>query len=77
MTIVDRKDHRVLHEVHVGQKPEGVSFVGATTQLAVAVYAEDVVRILDAKTGAITASIPVFDEPYGVVSDGRMAIACS
>ncbi len=69
VTIVDLNTHRVLREIPVGEKPEGVSFVGETTQVAVAVYAEDVIKILNASTGEITAVIPVFDEPYGVVSN--------
>jgi YVTN family beta-propeller protein len=73
VTIVDLVSHKVLREIAVGKKPEGVSFLGATHRFAVAVYGEDVVVILDGDSGKREASIEVFDEPYGVVSsaDGR------
>ena len=73
VTIVDLVSHKVLREIAVGKKPEGVSFLGATHRFAVAVYGEDVVVILDGDSGKREVSIEVFDEPYGVVSsaDGR------
>lgn len=69
LTVVDLKSHTKVREVRVGEKPEGVSFVGDTHQVAVAVYAEDKVVILNATNGGKLAHIEVFDEPYGVVSD--------
>jgi len=69
VTVIDRARRQVLHEIPVGSKPEGVSFVGATHKVAVAVYAEDVLTLIDADQGAQIVSIPLFDEPYGVVSN--------
>jgi YVTN family beta-propeller protein len=73
VTIVDRAAHRVLREIRVGNKPEGISFIGETHELAVALYAEDRVAFIHADTGATLGSVEVFDEPYGVVatSDGK------
>ena len=68
VTIVNLATHRVLHEVRVGRHPEGVTFLGDTHRLAVAVYDEDQVTFLDGDSGKITSTVDVFDEPYGVVS---------
>lgn len=69
VTIVDLASHTKLREIPVGKKPEGVSFIGPTSQLAVAVYGEDKVVIVNATNGGRLADLEVFDEPYGVVSD--------
>jgi DNA-binding beta-propeller fold protein YncE len=73
VTIVDLSRHEVLREVAVGNKPEGVTFLGPTHSLAVAVYGEDKVVLLDGDSGKRQAQVKVFDEPYGVVSssDGK------
>ncbi|MBL4885398.1 MAG: hypothetical protein JKY95_12795, partial [Planctomycetaceae bacterium] len=73
VTIVDLKTHQVIREIKVGKHPEGVSFIGASYRLAVAVYDQDQVLLLDAQTGKTTNKIDVFDEPYGIVStkDGK------
>ena len=69
VTIVELPEHNLRAEVPVGKHPEGVSFIGPSHTLAVAVYAEDQVVIVDADTGEAQSSIDVFDEPYGVISD--------
>ncbi|MCI0636551.1 MAG: beta-propeller fold lactonase family protein, partial [Actinobacteria bacterium] len=69
VTVVDLVSHRKLREVSVGRHPEGLTFVGRTRTLAVAVYDEDRVVFLDADTGATAGVAEVFDEPYGVVSN--------
>lgn len=68
VSIVDLESHQLLHEIAVGDKPEGVTFVGQTYNVAVAVYGNDEVVFLDAETGEVTARVEVFDEPYGIVS---------
>lgn len=57
-----------LWETDVGQHPEGVTYVGDSKQLACCVYSSDNIQILD-PDGTIAHTIPVFDEPYGIVSD--------
>jgi YVTN family beta-propeller protein len=68
VTIVDLAKREKLHEVPVGKHPEGVSFLGQSHELAVAVYADDRVAIVDGDAGKVTRQIDVFDEPYGIVS---------
>jgi len=55
-------------ETPVGRHPEGLTFVGGTHQLAVAVYADDEVALIDADRGEVAAKVQVFDEPYSVIS---------
>ncbi|MDA1213880.1 MAG: beta-propeller fold lactonase family protein [Planctomycetota bacterium] len=69
VTIVDLTTNKTLREFTVGHKPEGVTFVGETHQLAIAVYADDVIMFCDADTAAEIATVDVFDEPYGLVSN--------
>lgn len=73
VTIVDLQRHEKLREVPVGHDPEGVSFIGNGHGLAVAVYGDDTVVMLNADTGEISHRVAVYDEPYGVVSsvDGK------
>lgn len=68
VTIVDLESNKVLREVKVGKKPEGVSFLGDSHTLGVAVYEDDKIVFLDADSGTINNTTEVFDEPYGVVS---------
>jgi YVTN family beta-propeller protein len=73
VTVVDTAARRVLHEVTVGDKPEGVTWVGPGPLAAVTVYRDDRVVLLDAAAGTVVARLAVDDEPYGVVAtrDGR------
>ncbi|HVJ84581.1 MAG TPA: hypothetical protein VM452_02995, partial [Caulifigura sp.] len=70
VTILSRQDGvwSKKSEVSVGRHPEGVSFVGGTHNVAVAVYGDDAVAVIDADKGEQTAWIEVDDEPYSVVS---------
>ena len=68
VTIVDSATFAKLREIPVGHKPEGVTFLGDTHQVAVAIYADDQVAFLDADQGEILGRCEVFDEPYSVVS---------
>ncbi len=69
VTVVDLGTNQKLREFDVGHKPEGVTFVGDSHQLAIAIYADDVIAFWDADVGTQVASVEVFDEPYGVVSN--------
>ena len=68
VTIVDPATLTKLREIPVGHKPEGVTFLGETHQLAVAAYADDLVVFVDADKGEVVGRCEVFDEPYGVVA---------
>lgn len=69
VTIVNLVNHTKLRELAVGTKPEGVTFVGDSHRIAVAVYGDDRIVILDGDSGKEVGRCEVFDEPYGIVSD--------
>lgn len=69
LSVVDLKSHQKLQEIDTGLHPEGVSFLGKTHQVAVAVYGDDRVLFVDADSGETVGSLEVFDEPYGIVSN--------
>src|SRR5262249_12911958 len=75
VSIIDVAGRAKLREVAVGKKPEGVTFLGDSHRLAVAVYGDDRVVLVDADAGTTAGSVAVFDEPYGIVTepDGRTA----
>ncbi len=67
VALFDLDSQQRTHLLPVGHHPEGITFV--TDQLlAVAVYGDDLVKLIDTRSGRVTAEIPVFDEPYGVVA---------
>jgi YVTN family beta-propeller protein len=75
VTVIDAAARKKLHEVKVGDKPDGVTWVGAGPVAAVTVYHEDRVVFLDAKAGRVLKKLDVSDEPYGIVAnkDGSRA----
>jgi len=68
VSIVDLQSKKVVHEIGVGHHPEGVTFLGKTTNIAVTVYGDDQVVLADGATGKVTGRIAVEDEPYGIVA---------
>ncbi|MFN0053233.1 MAG: beta-propeller fold lactonase family protein [Planctomycetales bacterium] len=68
VSIVDLAGGVVVHEVQVGKKPEGVTFLGGTHALAATAYGDDKVVLIDGDAGTVQGSIDVFDEPYGIVA---------
>lgn len=68
VTVVDTKERKALREIAVGEKPEGVSWVGKGPLAAVTVYRDDAVVFFDASTGKIVSKVAVTNEPYGIVS---------
>ena len=75
VSIVDLASGKLLREVVIGKKLEGVSFLGSSHSLAATAYADDNVVLVDGDAGTILKNIAVLDEPYGVVStrDGAKA----
>jgi YVTN family beta-propeller protein len=75
VTVIDTAARKKVHEIPVGEKPEGVTWVGAGPLAAVAVYHEDRVVFLDAREGRVVNRLAVADEPYGIVAspDGGRA----
>lgn len=55
-------------ETRVGKRPESSTLLGNGKIAAVTVYDEDSVVLIDTKTGAISSTIHVQDEPYGCVA---------
>ena len=74
VTFIDLKSRKVLKEVAVGDKPEGVAWLGSASQAAVAVYRENLVVFVDAASGSVH-KLRVAAEPYGIVAtkDGGRA----
>jgi YVTN family beta-propeller protein len=75
VTVVDTTTNKALREITVGDKPEGVSWIGNGPVALVTVYNEDIVAFVDTETGKIVEKLAVPDEPYGIVvsKDGRFA----
>ena len=75
VTVIDLKTRKKLHEVAVGDKPEGAAWIGDSSLVAVTVYREDKVAFVDAAAGKAVAFLDVDDEPYGIVAarDGKTA----
>lgn len=74
VTIVDLQTRKPVHEVKVGDKPEGAAWVGGDLA-CVTVYRDDVVAFIDTKAGKVVHELKVEDEPYGIVAlkDGSKA----
>jgi DNA-binding beta-propeller fold protein YncE len=77
ITFVDLPRREVLGEVAVGKAPESVCILGKGPRVAVALWAEDRVAIVDGDKRAVVRTIDVPDEPYGLVAtdDGRRLYA--
>jgi len=75
ITVVDTAANTVLREIAVGDKPEGVAWIGNGPLAVVTVYNDDIVAFVDTNTGKVVAKLRVSDEPYGIVvtKDGRYA----
>lgn len=69
VTVIDAAASKVLHEIKVGQRPEGVSWIGTSGLAAVTCYTDDTVVFVDPKAGKVLTTIKVSPEPYGIVSD--------
>jgi YVTN family beta-propeller protein len=75
VTVVDLKTRKAVHEIKVGDKPEGVTWIGTSALAAVTVYRDDRVVFLDTSSGKVLHRLAVNDEPYGIVAtrDGSRA----
>ncbi len=68
VTVVDATTNKVLREISVGDKPEGVTWIGNGPLAAVTVYREDSVALVDTANGEIVEKLHVANEPYGIVA---------
>src|SRR5579875_3798927 len=75
VTVIDAVTNKAVREIAVGDKPEGVAWIGNGPLAAVTVYRDDLVVFVDADSGAIVEKLRVPDEPYGIVvtKDGTRA----
>src|SRR5262249_35471856 len=59
VTVVDTEAKQVLREISVGEKPEGVTWIGNGPLAAVSIYNEHRVVIFDTDSGKIVKQIAV------------------
>lgn len=69
VTLIDVVQRKAVREIKVGDKPEGVSWIGSGQLAIVTLYAERAVCIVDAIEGKVVARVATKAEPYGVVVD--------
>ena len=69
VTVVDTTARKAVGEIPVGDKPEGVTWIGAGPLAAVTVYREDLVAFVDTRDGRVVYKLPVANEPYGIVAN--------
>lgn len=69
VTVVDLATRQPVREIEVGDKPEGVTWIGNGPLAAVTVYREDTVVFFDASSGKIVKKLAVADEPYGIIAN--------
>lgn len=67
VTLVDTEARKSLREVKVGEKPEGVAWIGNGPLALVTVYRENRLVFLDTEQGRVIESLALPPEPYGVV----------
>ncbi len=67
ITVIDATANKALREIAVGDKPEGVAWIGNGPLAAVNVYNEDIIAFVDTEAGKIVEKLRVADEPYGIV----------
>jgi YVTN family beta-propeller protein len=75
VTVIDLGKFEKVREIAVGDKPEGVTWIGNGPTAAVTVYREDKVVFVDTNVGAVVHSLAVADEPYGIVSNRAGTLA--
>ncbi|HZT81765.1 MAG TPA: c-type cytochrome [Gemmataceae bacterium] len=69
VSVVDTEARKVLHEIAVGDKPEGVTWVGNGPLAVATAFRDDAVVFFDAGAGRVVKKLPVGDEPYGIVAN--------
>jgi YVTN family beta-propeller protein len=75
VTVIDAVANKALREIAVGDKPEGVAWIGNGPLAVVTVYNDDSVAFVDTAAGHVVEKLHVPDEPYGIVvtKDGSRA----
>jgi YVTN family beta-propeller protein len=69
VSVVDRAARKVVHEIKVGDKVEGVTWIGKGPLAAAAIYRENQVVFFDAASGKVVKRLTVAAEPYGIIAN--------
>jgi YVTN family beta-propeller protein len=69
VSLVDTDARRVVREIPVSGKPEGVTWIGNGPLAAVTLYNESGVLFFDSESGKHVRLVKVNAEPYGIVAD--------
>lgn len=69
VTVVDTASRKALKEIEVGEKPEGVAWIGGTSQALVTLFRGNQLVFIDAEKGKVVERLKVAPEPYGVVTN--------
>jgi YVTN family beta-propeller protein len=69
VTVVDTAAQKVVREIEVGRKPEGVTWIGNGPLAAVTCYHDAQIVIFNADNGTLINKLNVAPEPYGIVAD--------
>jgi YVTN family beta-propeller protein len=75
VTVVDLKSRSAVREIAVGKHPESVLFVDGGETVVVSVHGADEVVFCERATGRVMDRVTVFDEPYGLATDGTTVYA--
>ena len=68
VTLVDLADHTKRAEIPVGKHPEGVSFIGDSHRLAVAIHAADKIAFINEGRIVASGSSDDLSDTYGVAN---------
>jgi len=69
VTLIDAQAQKAIREIPVGEKPEGVSWIGNGPLALVTVYWTDELVFVNAQEGKVVKRLKVSNEPYGVVAN--------
>lgn len=75
VTLIDLAKQEKVREFKVGKKPEGVTWIDDGPLIAVTLYHEKAIVIVDTNSGNIEKTISTPAEPYGIVADAKGKIA--
>ncbi len=74
ISLVDVKKNQTIKEIHVGKRPEGISWVGNGPEALVTLYNEDAIALVNTEKGSLKKLTGLI-EPYGIIClrDGKTA----
>ncbi len=75
VTVVDLESRSVVREIAVGKHPESVLFVDGSETVVVSLPGDEEIVFCDRASGRVTSRVAVFDEPYGLATDGTTVYA--